>query len=60
MDGFQVWDEKVIGMAMNRFYKDDRSTMIGAIKGNLAVKLLLRCIVLHCICMCITSGLSFD
>jgi hypothetical protein len=37
MYGFQVWDEKVIGTAMNRFYKDDLSTMIGAIKGNLTV-----------------------
>jgi hypothetical protein len=37
MDGFQVWDEKVIRTAMNRFYKDDLSTMIGAIKRNLTV-----------------------
>ncbi|KAM0857289.1 hypothetical protein ACQ4PT_048558 [Festuca glaucescens] len=33
----KVWDEKVIGTAMNRFYKDDLSTMIGAIKRNLTV-----------------------
>jgi hypothetical protein len=37
MDGFQVWDEKVIRTAMNRFYKDDLSTMIDAIKRNLTV-----------------------
>jgi len=33
----KVWDDKVIGTAMNRLYRDDLTTMIGAIKRNLTV-----------------------
>jgi hypothetical protein len=49
MLGFQVWDDKAIGTAMNKFYKDDLSTMIGAIKRNLTVSCF-------CAVLCFTAS----